>query len=69
MARAGTRVLIFNQQGHREAVELLEGLFKAIKTQESLDFDHVIFCPTVPVDKLGNRGISALVVMWTSYPD
>jgi folylpolyglutamate synthase len=54
--RPGTRVLIFNQQGYREAMELLEELFKAIRIQGSEPFDHVIFCPTVPSDKLGNRG-------------
>ncbi|KAB8302804.1 hypothetical protein EYC80_006149 [Monilinia laxa] len=40
----GPRVLIFNQQGHREAIGLLEGLYSA--TQESVKFDHVIFCTT-----------------------
>jgi folylpolyglutamate synthase len=54
--RPGTRVLIFNQQGHREAIALLEELFRAVKSQESLHFDHVIFCPTIPSDKLGRPG-------------
>jgi hypothetical protein len=49
--RSGSRVLIFNQQGHRESVELLQGLFNAIKSQGVVKFDHVIFCPTVSVDK------------------
>ncbi|TGO45407.1 hypothetical protein BOTNAR_0672g00020 [Botryotinia narcissicola] len=40
----GPRVLIFNQQGHREAIGLLEGLHSAI--QGSVNFDHVIFCTT-----------------------
>ncbi|KAF5878608.1 putative tetrahydrofolylpolyglutamate synthase protein [Botrytis fragariae] len=40
----GPRVLIFNQQGHREAIGLLEGLHSAI--QGSVKFDHVIFCTT-----------------------
>ncbi|EDO01824.1 hypothetical protein SS1G_04299 [Sclerotinia sclerotiorum 1980 UF-70] len=40
----GPRVLIFNQQGHREAIGLLEGLHSA--TKESIKFDHVIFCTT-----------------------
>lgn len=43
----GPRVLIFNQQGHRESMELLERLFtiaKAIGAQ----FNHVIFCPSLP---------------------
>jgi folylpolyglutamate synthase len=47
--RPGTRILIFNQQGHREAVSLLEGLYNSTKTQTPIQFDHVIFCPTVPV--------------------
>ncbi|CAG8949381.1 hypothetical protein HYFRA_00005008 [Hymenoscyphus fraxineus] len=41
-----TRVLIFNQQGHREAVELLEHLYHAIN-KHNVVFDHVVFCPTV----------------------
>ncbi|KUJ23915.1 FolC bifunctional protein [Mollisia scopiformis] len=40
------RVLIFNQQGHRETIELLERLFAA--TERQLKFDHVIFCPSTP---------------------
>jgi folylpolyglutamate synthase len=47
--RPGTRILFFNQQGHREAVSLLEGLYNSIKTQTPIQFDHVIFCPTIPV--------------------
>lgn len=46
--KPGPQILIFNQQGHREAVELLEGLYSAIKSQNAVTFDHVIFCPTVP---------------------
>ncbi|PMD32236.1 FolC bifunctional protein [Hyaloscypha variabilis F] len=53
--KTGIRVLIFNQQGDRAAMELLEGLFQAIASQGSASFDHVIFCPTVPVDKVGKR--------------
>jgi folylpolyglutamate synthase len=44
--RDSTRVLLFNQQGDREAVELLEGLYKDSKDRHPLDFDQVIFCPT-----------------------
>lgn len=44
VSRHGPRVLIFNQQGHREAIGLLEGLHSAI--QGSVKFDHVIFCTT-----------------------
>ncbi|PVH86710.1 FolC bifunctional protein [Cadophora sp. DSE1049] len=46
--KPGPRILIFNQQGHREPIELLEGLYNAIKSQNAVTFDHVIFCPTVP---------------------
>ncbi|TVY90213.1 Folylpolyglutamate synthase [Lachnellula willkommii] len=45
--KSGTRVLIFNQQGHREAMELLEGLHTAITKEGTVKFDHVIFCPTI----------------------
>ncbi|CZT06446.1 probable folylpolyglutamate synthase [Rhynchosporium agropyri] len=51
----GPRVLIFNQQGHRESVELLEGLHNAIKSQGSIKFDHVIFCPTVPSSEASKK--------------
>ncbi|CZR56050.1 related to folylpolyglutamate synthase [Phialocephala subalpina] len=40
------RVLIFNQQGHRESMELMEDLFASTKGRSK--FDHVIFCPSVP---------------------
>lgn len=55
--RPGARILIFNQQGHREAMELLEGLSLAIKAQKSMAFDHVIFCPTVPSKTSNIRGM------------
>ncbi|ESZ90515.1 hypothetical protein SBOR_9101 [Sclerotinia borealis F-4128] len=42
--KTGPRVLIFNQQGHREAIGLLEGLHRA--TRRSIKFNHVIFCST-----------------------
>jgi folylpolyglutamate synthase len=41
-----TRVLLFNQQGDREAIELLEALYKNTLSGETLHFDQVIFCPT-----------------------
>ncbi|PBP26795.1 putative Folylpolyglutamate synthase, partial [Diplocarpon rosae] len=47
-SKTGRRVLIFNQQGHRESVELLESLFNVISSETDVRFDHVIFCPTVP---------------------
>jgi folylpolyglutamate synthase len=43
-------------------MELLEGLFGAMKIQGSAPFDHVIFCPAVPSDKLGNRGIETVLL-------
>jgi hypothetical protein len=57
--RLGRRVLIFNQQGERDAFDLLENLYKTIDggvvddSEGSADgvelpkFDHIIFCPTV----------------------
>jgi folylpolyglutamate synthase len=48
-------VLIFNQQGHREAIALLEMLYHAIRHLKVVDFDHVLFCPTVPRDA-GRKG-------------
>lgn len=45
LGRPGTRVLIFNQQGHnRVALPLLEGLYSAITSDKLVKFDHVIFC-------------------------
>ncbi|KAI0998502.1 Folylpolyglutamate synthase [Podosphaera aphanis] len=44
------RILIFNQQGLREVMGLLEDLFKESQTNQ-VQFDHVIFCPTVPDDE------------------
>jgi folylpolyglutamate synthase len=52
--REATRVLIFNQQGEREAVKLLESLHTAI-TASDLKFDHVIFCPTSSPSNLQSR--------------
>ncbi|KAK0115737.1 Folylpolyglutamate synthetase [Cadophora gregata f. sp. sojae] len=46
--RPRPRILIFNQQGHRESLGLLTGLYDAIKSHNTVTFDHVIFCPTVP---------------------
>ncbi|KFZ22961.1 hypothetical protein V502_02562 [Pseudogymnoascus sp. VKM F-4520 (FW-2644)] len=44
---AGKRVLIFNQQGREEAVELLEGLYNGIAEQGLVKFDHVVFCTNI----------------------
>ncbi|TVY82851.1 Folylpolyglutamate synthase [Lachnellula suecica] len=43
---SATQVLIFNQQGERESIELLENLFEATKNG-GVKFDHVVFCPNV----------------------
>lgn len=49
--RPGTRILIFNQQGHREALPLLDGLYSAITSQDLVKFDHVIFCTSAGQQK------------------
>lgn len=41
----GLRILIFNQQGRRDLMALLNDLFKETRSKK-LQFDHVIFCPT-----------------------
>ncbi|POS83072.1 hypothetical protein EPUL_004725 [Erysiphe pulchra] len=41
----GLRILIFNQQGRRDLIMLLNDLFKETRA-ENLQFNHVIFCPT-----------------------
>ena len=54
--RPGRRVLIFNQQGHREAMALLQGLHDAITAQGLVKFDHVIFCPAASrADDAGSK--------------
>ncbi|KAI1169966.1 FolC bifunctional protein [Nemania sp. FL0916] len=48
--KSGPKALIFNQQGREEAVEFLEGMITALKTnsQGPRDvFEHVIFCTNV----------------------
>jgi len=55
--KSGPRILIFNQQGHREPVEILEGLYNAIKSQNNVNFEHVIFCPTVPSAQASKIGL------------
>lgn len=44
---AGTRVLVFNQQGRDEAVALLEGLWRGVHEAGARSFDHVVFCTNV----------------------
>ncbi|CAD6501688.1 BgTH12-01938 [Blumeria graminis f. sp. triticale] len=45
--KSGLRFLIFNQQGKRDIMALLETMFSNIRAN-NIQFDHVIFCPTVP---------------------
>jgi hypothetical protein len=52
--RPGTRILIFNQQGYREALSLLEGLYSAVSADGLVKFDHVIFCTSAGQQK-GNQ--------------
>ncbi|RDW75864.1 folylpolyglutamate synthase [Coleophoma crateriformis] len=40
----GPRVLIFNQQGEHEALQILEVLYNTIARYGAVQFDHVIFC-------------------------
>lgn len=53
--KTATRCLIFNQQGERDAVELLETLFNVIVTQGKVKFDHVIFCTTKARPEMASR--------------
>lgn len=53
--RNSDRVLIFNQQGRPEAVDLLEGLFTALNSQDVVKFDHVIFCTNVTFAQEGYK--------------
>lgn len=58
------RVLIFNQQGHRESMEHLEGLFAAVQTKQ-VEFDYIIFCPSVPPASSTRKGIILLASFLT----
>jgi folylpolyglutamate synthase len=49
--RPGTRVLVFNQQGHRDSLTLLEDLYSAITSHGLVKFDHVIFCTSTGEQK------------------
>lgn len=53
-ARPGRRVLIFNQQGREEAVDLLAMLHEGI-ARTGLRFDHVVFCTNVTYAGKGYR--------------
>lgn len=47
--------MIFNQQGRPEAVELLAGLFSALRAGGHIEFDHVIFCTNITSAKSGYK--------------
>lgn len=51
----GNHVLIFNQQGQREAMGLLNGLFNPGSTPNPVHFDHVLFCPTTARTDIGAK--------------
>ena len=54
--RPQTRVLIFNQQGYRDSINLLEVLAKMLLPYSATKPQHVIFCPTPPKsDTAGNQ--------------
>jgi folylpolyglutamate synthase len=53
--RNGEKVLIFNQQGRPEAVNLLERLFKALHSEGVEKFYHVIFCTNVTYAQKGYK--------------
>lgn len=58
VCRPAKRVLIFNQQGQREALELLEHLFGTIKKEGLVHFDHVVFCTNEARESKGaNKGM------------
>ena len=46
---------MFNQQGRPEAVELLAGLFSALRAGDRIEFDHVIFCTNITSAKTGYK--------------
>ncbi|KAI1871025.1 hypothetical protein JX265_006065 [Neoarthrinium moseri] len=46
-SRQGPKALIFNQQGRTEAVDFLDGMVAALKSQGQGSFDHVVFCTNV----------------------
>ncbi|KAK4135857.1 FolC bifunctional protein [Trichocladium antarcticum] len=54
---AGSRVLVFNQQGRVEAVDFLDGLCDAVKRADPAGkgFEHVIFCTNVTYAATGYK--------------
>ncbi|RFU33560.1 hypothetical protein B7463_g2781, partial [Scytalidium lignicola] len=53
--RSAKRVLIFNQQGQREAMELVEQLFNTISGEGLVHFDQVIFCTNAAREEKGTK--------------
>lgn len=51
----GLRILLFNQQGHRDVMSVLEDLYRESELNR-IQFDHVIFCPTVPEEPETKKG-------------
>ncbi len=66
-------MLIFNQQGHREAIPILEGLYAAVESQGLIKLDYVIFCPasssTDTALKKGKRSSFPTILGCLHYPD
>lgn len=53
--RKGPKALIFNQQGRTEAVDFLDGMISALKSQGQSSFDHVVFCSNVTYAATGYK--------------
>ncbi|KAI0126397.1 tetrahydrofolylpolyglutamate synthase, partial [Xylariales sp. AK1849] len=54
-SRLGPKALVFNQQGRTEAVDFLEGMISALKSQGQGSFDHVVFCTNVTYASTGYK--------------
>ncbi|ORY54852.1 Mur ligase [Pseudomassariella vexata] len=54
-SRKGPRALIFNQQGRSEAIDFLEGMITALKSQGQGSFEHVVFCTNVTYAATGYK--------------
>lgn len=53
--RRGPKALIFNQQGRSEAVDFLDGMVEALKSQGQGSFEHVVFCSNVTYAETGYK--------------
>ncbi|KAL5611661.1 hypothetical protein BROUX41_000759 [Berkeleyomyces rouxiae] len=69
----GPKILIFNQQDRKEAVDFLDAMYKVV-TKNKVNFDHVVFCTNVienpaKKDLVNNQvdvqGVKALTVQNT----